>query len=126
MSDWIYRGKLVRAVDGDTFVVDLSKEFDFGFHVTTVYTARQTLRLRGVNTPEIVGESRDAGLAAKLAAEALLAKSFGPLSVTTHKADKYGRWLADIRVALDSGEVVDLAQWLITHHHAVPYMVDRG
>jgi len=125
-EDWTYRGKLVRVVDGDTFIVELEREFDFGFHVMAKFGAKQTLRLRGVNTPEIVGESREAGMAAKQAVEKLLAKAFGALAVTTHKGDKYGRWLADIYVTLDSGDTINVAHWLIENGHAVPYMVDRS
>lgn len=96
---YIYRGKCLRVVDGDT--VDLM--IDAGFKLTV--TAR--FRLAGINTPEL--KSADEAERAR----ALEAKNFltekimpavvevgqWPLTVQTMKdPDVYGRWLARILV----------------------------
>lgn len=124
MDGWKYLGKLVRVVDGDTFVIDLERQFDFGFHVVSKFSAQQTLRLRGVNTPEVVGAEKERGLKAKAAVEAFFAMSFGPIDVTTYKSDKYGRWLADVKISTKDGTVLDLAKWLLEQALAEPYMAD--
>ena len=119
-----YDGTCVRVIDGDTVVLRLSKTFtfdvDFGFHVKDTMaltkTAEVTFRLNGINTPEVTGPSRAVGLAAKAALEEMLVGK--PLRVTSHKADKYGRWLADIYV---QGETVGVNQRMIDGKFALPW-----
>jgi endonuclease YncB( thermonuclease family) len=48
-------------------------------------------------------------------------KYLKPLRVVSYKADKYGRWLADIFVGVDGVEK-NANQLLIEAGHAVPYM----
>lgn len=88
MADYTYDAKLVRAVDGDTVYLDV----DLGFNVRVV----MDFRLLGINTPETVGPTKTAGIAAKAELERLL--GLGALTIQTTKADKYGRWLARIWV----------------------------
>ena len=89
-----YRGRPVRAVDGDT----VDAVLDLGFYLT----ARLRLRLYAVDAAE--PRSRDEGkrrLAydAKRYVERWFAehgKGEWPLTVWTEKADAFGRWLAVI------------------------------
>ena len=86
-----YRARIVRVIDGDTVVA----EIDLGFHVSL----RATLRLAGIDTPEVRGPTREAGHAATEYLELLLKKLAGPerqLTVRTQKdrTGKYGRYLA--------------------------------
>lgn len=83
-----YSARLNRVVDGDTLWLYV----DLGFGVSVNFD----FRLYGVNTPEVIGPTRTAGLAAKAELERLLA--LGPLRIVTYKADKYGRWLAEVFV----------------------------
>jgi len=111
-------------IDGDTVVLRLAKTFtqdvDFGFHVKDTMaltkTAEVTFRLNGINTPEVTGPSRAVGLAAKAALEGMLTGK--TLRVVSHKADKYGRWLADIYV---QGETVSVNQRMIDGKFALPW-----
>jgi micrococcal nuclease len=108
-----YKATLDRVVDGDTVWLNV----DLGFRACI----RVDFRLYGINTPELVGATRTAGLAAKTALEQLLA--LGPITVTTHKpepTDKYGRWLATIYVESPEGRV-DVNYALISEGHAVRY-----
>lgn len=77
-----------RVVDGDTYDLVI----DVGFYIKL--TAR--IRLRGVNTPEVRGEEREAGLAAKVFVEARLPPGQRVL-VDTYKVGKFGRYIADVR-----------------------------
>jgi micrococcal nuclease len=82
-----YAASVVRVVDGDTIYFDV----DLGFYI------RLTLdvRLKGLNTPEIRGPEREAGLKAKAFVEQAL--PVGALAVLkTYKEEKYGRYLADV------------------------------
>lgn len=109
-----YKATLVRAVDGDTAIL----EVDLGFHLT----ATMDFRLLGINTPEMKAPTRAAGLAAKAELERLC--GLGALRISTEKSDKYGRWLASIDVVLPDGSViVNVNQALIDGGFAVPYMV---
>lgn len=111
MADYSYDVKLVRVVDGDTVYLDV----DLGFN------ARMTLdfRLAGINTPEIVGVQKTAGLAAKSELERLL--SLGSLTILSAKADKYGRWLVTIFVHPLKGTAINVNDALIAGGFALPY-----
>lgn len=83
---WTYRAVLVRAVDGDTLVVDI----DLGFEVTV----RRRLRLAGLDCPAPFTE---AGRAAR---EAVVAWFAGTAEVVVRtqrdRTEKYGRYLAEV------------------------------
>ena len=83
-----YQARVIRVIDGDTIELDI----DLGCHVHVTRMAR----LRGVNCPELTGDNREAGLAAKQYTETWL--SGETVRVNTHidRADKYGRLLVDI------------------------------
>lgn len=122
--DYTYDGTCVRVIDGDTVVLRLAKTFtldvDFGFHVKDTMaltkSAEITFRLNGINTPEVVGASKTAGLAAKTALEGMIVGK--SLRVVSHKPDKYGRWLADIYV---QGETASVNQRMIDGGFALPW-----
>lgn len=115
-----YNAALVRVVDGDTLVIKV----DLGFKVVIEQVViEQVVRLYGVNTPEIVGPDRAAGLAAKQAVEDMLSKAVGGLRVKSHKPDhdKYGRYLADVYYELADGTVCWLNDQLLKAGLAAPY-----
>lgn len=114
-----YRATLVDLIDGDSIRLDV----DLGFSIRQ----RMSLRLYGIDTPEIVGASRAAGLAAKDFLYGLLrdseAGTFRPLTIKTFKdkGDKYGRILALLFVGDDPIPVNDK---LVAAGHAKPYFGD--
>lgn len=86
-----YRASLRRVVDGDTIDLDI----DLGFELRCV----TRVRLLGVDTPEVVGASKLAGLAARGFVQAWFDARDGEVLVRTHKPklrEKYGRWLAEV------------------------------
>lgn len=108
-----YFARLDRIVDGDTVWLNV----DLGFRSSI----RVDFRLYGINTPELVGATRTAALAARAELERLLA--LGPLTVTTHKpepTDKYGRWLATIIVHTKTGPL-SVNEALVSGGFAVKY-----
>ena len=104
---YTFEAEVIRVLDGDTFAASV----DLGFGFTTV----QTLRLRGLDAPEIYtsegspgrdvkispGSPRATGLEgqeAKAFVEAQFAKARGKVLIKTVKSDKYDRYLADVWV----------------------------
>jgi len=85
---YIYKTKLIRVVDGDT--IDLS--IDLGFRI--IHNIR--VRLLDIDTPEVRGDQKPFGLAAKEAVIAWFNDADRPFFVETSKTGKYGRWLARI------------------------------
>jgi micrococcal nuclease len=106
-----YRAEVVRVYDGDTIRVNL----DLGFGM---WMMDQSVRLRGINTPELRGEQRPDGIISR---DALIGRLQGKkiiISTEKDKSDKYGRWLGVIYL---EGENIN--QWLVTEGYAKPYMV---
>lgn len=130
---YTYPAALVRVVDGDTVVLNLKIDYllevDFGFHIKDKLlfskSTIQTFRLLGIDTPEVVGADKKAGLAAKEALEEFLAKA-AALKVVSHGKDKYGRWLGTIFADLKSEEgeevtTVNVNEWLVAGGFAKQY-----
>lgn len=111
---YIYSAEVVRIYDGDTIWVDL----DLGLGI---WMKNQPLRLWGINTPELRGAEREAGLAAR---DWLKARLDGvDLVVRTHKDQqgKYGRWLAEL---FDGSVNLNLALVITGHAVMMPGVVD--
>ena len=103
-----YRALVIYVYDGDTVTVDI----DLGFGVML---KKQKIRLLGLNTPEIRGESRPQGLISR---DALRQRINGKwITITTHKdrKGKYGRWLGVLHD--DDGCIND---WLLSENYAKP------
>lgn len=119
--------EVIKVIDGDTVVLKLQREFalevDFGFHIKDEMhlhkTSVQTFRLLGIDTPEVVGAAKAAGLSAKEALQSLLEK--GKISVTSHGKDKFGRWLGTILVNLEDGSTINANEYLLKEGLAKEY-----
>lgn len=108
-----YDATLDRVVDGDTVFLGV----DMGFHIH----ATIDFRLARINAPEMKGTTLLAGQAAKDALAKFLAS--GSLRIHTQKADKYGRWLAEIMVTpLDGSPAFSANQAMLDWGFAVPYV----
>ncbi len=96
---WEYRGVIVSVYDGDTLRADI----DLGFGI---WKRGESLRLFGLDTPELHGETRVAGLYARDALRDRLpagkpcwVRTIKPSTLTVpqiERREKYGRWLATI------------------------------
>ena len=110
MSLYHYKAKVTKVYDGDTITVDI----DLGFFI---WTKDQTIRLTGINTPEIRGEERPEGL---ISADALRLRILNKEVILATQKDskgKYGRWLATVYL---DGENIN--QWLLDEGYAKPYI----
>lgn len=91
---WTYRAVVRRVIDGDTIVVTV----DVGFGIEHT----DSIRLLHINAPEMVGESRAEGYAARAALETLIPENHTVLIQTVRdKREKYGRLLANVWTAQD-------------------------
>jgi micrococcal nuclease len=116
MKDFLYhyKMKVTRIVDGDTVYGDV----DFGFNIAQ---RKMEFRLAGINTPEIRGERREAGLKSKdFVTEKILDKEV--IIITKKDAkEKFGRYLAWIYYQ-ENAEWVCINNKLIDLGLAEPYM----
>jgi len=87
--DYTYRAKVVSVYDGDTITCDI----DLGFGV---WLRNQTIRLYGIDTPELRGGERDAGLESRDVVRELMLDVDVTLRTHKDKKGKYGRWLAEV------------------------------
>lgn len=115
-----YRVKEIESIyDGDTMKVVV----DAGFGIFT----KQTLRLHGINAPEMKGADKENG---KITRDWLREKVYkamedgGPgVSIKTYKdkKGKYGRLLADVFI---NGEEKSLNDQMLTEGLVIPFMTE--
>ena len=109
-----YAAKLVRIIDGDTFVAQL----DLGFKTHKI----ETVRLSGINTPESRtrnAEEKRHGLAAKKFLGAALVKA-EKITVMVKDIGKYGRAIGIVYV-----DGLNINFELIDKGYAYPYSGER-
>ena len=104
-------GRVIKVYDGDTITIASKLPFDN----SPLY--RLSVRLNGIDTPEIKGKTEDEKSAAKQARD-MLSNLILNKYVTLHniQTEKYGRILADVFY----GEV-HLNNWLVNERYAVKY-----
>jgi len=107
--------KIKSIYDGDTMKVVL----DLGFNITSL----ETLRLYGINAPELKGSERDKGLISRDYLRNRIYTAIDnniPIIVRTHKdkTGKYGRLLAEVFI-----DNVNINEELIKKDLAVEYML---
>ena len=95
--------------DADTLT---KTPIDLGFNIWTV----QSLRLKGINAPEVRGKTKEKGLIARDALRELIAYK-DDITIMVHGREKYGRWL--ITLYKDDFNIND---WLIQSGYATKYM----
>ena len=122
MDKYVYRAKLVRVVDGDTF----DAMIDLGFDTWI----KRRIRLKGVDTWE--SRTRDKaekkkGLAAKARTKEILLDvscDSGLCRLKSYGTGKYGRVLGEVYVKDIDGNELCLNQALLDEGHA--YVYDGG
>ena len=108
--------KVCSIYDGDTMTVDL----DLGFNMVM---KNKTLRLYGINTPEVRGPEKEEGKKVRDYVRELV-KAAEAVFITSHydKAGKYGRILATVILLDKDGIATDLNQHLLDMDMAKEYM----
>lgn len=104
-------GRVIKVYDGDTITIAAKLPFDN----SPLY--RLSVRLNGIDTPEIKGKTEDEKIAAKQVKDALSVLILNKrVNLKNIQTEKYGRILADVYI----GEL-HINQWLITEKYAVKY-----
>lgn len=110
---YTYRALVTSVYDGDTITVDI--ELGFG-----IVARKQKIRLANINTPEVRGEEREAGLISRdVLREKILHKQ---IIITTFKdkKGKYGRYVGEIlkeeeilSEGVTTSTLVNVNNWLV-------------
>ena len=113
--DYTYNAKVVSVYDGDTIRADI----DLGFGI---FIKNQSLRLLGINTPEVRGKERGEGLIVRDHLRDLIENQDILVQVVKGRKGKYGRWLATIFLKTDGGEVININEYLLDANMAEEYL----
>lgn len=109
---YTYKAFVRSIYDGDTIRVDI----DLGFGVIL---ADQSLRLLGIDAPEIRGEERPQGLLSKnFVSERIPVGSYITITTVKDRKEKFGRYLATIFYGQDN---TNLNEELINFGYAKIY-----
>jgi endonuclease YncB( thermonuclease family) len=125
----IMYGKVVNVLDGDIITV-ASPLFNT---VHPIY--RFSVRLRGVESPEIRESSEYEKELAIIARNALSSKVLNKMVILENTdLEKYGRILADVFLAknpeseseleMQKKESISISQWMLKHNYTMPYSRD--
>ena len=112
-----YSAKVVDIHDGDTIKVDI----DLGFGIIL---KNQTFRFFGINTPEIHGTTKTAGMKSLAFVKKKINKKDIIIITIKDEKEKFGRWLGRI-FYFDGEQWINLNQELIDAGLAVKFM-DEG
>jgi len=113
-SLYLYKAIVTRIYDGDTITVNI----DLGFNM---WMFHKSLRLYGIDTPEIRGEERPEGLKARdFVLERISVGDEIYVLTQKDKTGKYGRYLATI---LYGPDLINLNEELVENGLAEKYMV---
>jgi endonuclease YncB( thermonuclease family) len=104
MTTWTVPARVVRVVDGDTLIMDLSLGWK-------TWRLAERCRLAGINCPEM---DTPQGVAAAAFVVAVLTSA--DVTFTSHSLDKYGRPLGHVRLA--DGRILNTL--ILDAGHAVP------
>ena len=118
MIDFLYHYKMTvtRVVDGDTIYGDVDLGFNFGGR-------KMEFRLAEINTPEIRGADRTAGLASKEYVESKILNKEVCILTKKDSKEKYGRYLAWVYYLENEKDWICLNNKLVELNLAVPFMV---
>ena len=106
----VSKGKVVKVYDGDTITV-ASKILGS----KKIY--RFSVRLNGIDAPEIKGKTQEEKNAAIISRDVLREKILGEIVLLKDvKTEKYGRLLATVYL-----NNINMNEWMLTNNYAIPY-----
>lgn len=110
-------GKVVKVYDGDTITVATPLDY------TRAPIYHFSVRLRGIDSPEIRGSTTEEKTAAMVARDALSAKVLNQMVFLQNiDTEKYGRVLADVYLgSSEAAEKQSINEWMLENHYATAY-----
>jgi micrococcal nuclease len=116
----IHQGQVIKVYDGDTITIAAKLPYP----ESPLY--RFQVRLLGIDSPEIKGETQEEKDAAHLSQkelESLILQKI--VTLKDNKQEKYGRILANVYIDFPTAEnpknQIHLNQWMLDKGYAVPY-----
>jgi len=111
-SEWVFRGRCVRVVDGDTY--DILCDCGFGIY------HKIRVRLRAVDTPEKYGKNAcEEGKEVSRIIDDILFDKEVLIRTIKKKASSYNRWEADVWYHNDDGQLVNIAEEIVKNEWGV-------
>jgi len=111
---YTYKAKVTKVYDGDTITVNI----DLGFYLSW---NEQVIRLARINTAEIKGAEREAGLKVRDIVASLILDKEVTIKTIKDKKEKYGRYLAEIEFEDENGKIINLSDYLLENKLAKSY-----
>lgn len=109
-------GKVIKVYDGDTITIAAK----LPYKGSPVY--RFSIRLNGIDSPEIKGKTAEEKRLAITARDALYDLIFGEMVILRNcGTEKYGRLLADVYFINKERQEVHINQWMLDNKYAIPY-----
>ena len=110
-SLYYYRAKVIYVYDGDTITVDV----DLGMKV---FVHGEKIRLNRINTPELRGEERPEGLKSRDFLRGKIMDKDIYVETVKDEKGKYGRYLGEIWLPDENGELININDLLVTEGFA--------
>ena len=110
-----YNANVLRVYDGDTIRVDL----DLGFGI---WLRNQSIRFTDINTPEIHGDSKEAGIASRDRLRELLSQADNKCVIKTVKDKQRGKWGRILGEVWVDDKDISLNEILLNEGLAVKYI----
>ncbi len=107
-----YKAYVTRVYSGDACRVDL----DLGIGI---WTRGVDIRLHRIKAPDLKGDNREAGIAARDYLRGLILDREVLLRTIKNRKDKPGRYLGEMTVVTESGDTVEVNKALVEAGHAI-------
>jgi len=108
---FLYRALVTAVYDGDTCTADI----DLGLGI---WVRGEKLRLHRINTPEVTGTDKPAGIRARDHLKSLVEGKSVLLQTIKDRREKYGRYLAEIWLEQAVGAPLNVNDALVAAGHA--------
>jgi micrococcal nuclease len=108
---FLYRALVTAVYDGDTCTADI----DLGLGI---WVRGEKLRLHRINTPELTGTDKPAGIRARDHLKSLVEGKSVLLQTIKDRREKYGRYLAEIWLEQAVGAPLNVNDALVAAGHA--------
>ncbi|MFQ5708307.1 MAG: thermonuclease family protein [bacterium] len=109
-----YRARVVSVYDGDTVRANI----DLGLNT---WVMNEKLRLARIDAPELRGDQREAGLAARDFLRELVLDKEIILETIKDRKGKFGRYLAELWLKNEAGIFVNVNDLMVQKGYAVVY-----
>jgi len=109
---YYYKAKIISVYDGDTCRADIDLGLGLWMH-------NEKLRLLRIDTPELRGEDREAGLVARDFLRELVLDKEVFIQTKRDRRGKYGRYLAELWLETDPDAWVNINDRLVESGHAI-------